>query len=141
MTSSSLASYYQEARETLDSPTFSASANDEMKWFLRVYPNGYDGASEHHLCIYLVLASCNQSAVRALFTVSILDTDGKKTLGRTCARRFVQVRATPQGRMIPFEFGSFFIKRNSPHLGYCLWFQKFLSSRRPVRVCAQVSSQ
>ena len=98
------ASYYQEAREKLESPKFTVGANDEIRWYLRAYPKGDREESEGHVSVFLVLASCSQSAVRAKYSLAILDTEGekKRAQGPQLAQRFKQVRARPQGHVIPF---------------------------------------
>ena len=94
MKSASPASYYEEARERLESPTFTVADNDDIKWRLHAYPKGSREGSEGHLSVYLVLASCNQSAVRTKCTFTIIDAETEKTRakGWQSAHKFVQVR-------------------------------------------------
>ena len=94
MVSASLVSYCQEEGEVLKSSTFSAGANDKMKWCLRVNPKGLDEESKDYLSLYLLLVSCNKSEVRAKFKFSILNAKREETKAMESQRayRFVQVR-------------------------------------------------
>ncbi|XP_023704919.1 protein roadkill, partial [Cryptotermes secundus] len=78
--------------EILESSTFSAGANDKLKWCLRVYPKGRDEESKDYLSLYLRLVSCNKSEVRAKFTLSILNAKREETNAKESQRayRFVQ---------------------------------------------------
>ena len=88
-----LPSYCQEEGEVLKSSTFSAGANDKMKWCLRVNPKGLDEESKDYLSLYLLLVSCNKSEVRAKFKFSILNAKREETKAMESQRayRFVQV--------------------------------------------------
>lgn len=88
-----LTSYCQEEGEVLKSSTFSAGANDKMKWCLRVNPKGLDEESKDYLSLYLLLVSCNKSEVRAKFKFSILNAKREETKAMESQRayRFVQV--------------------------------------------------
>ena len=96
-----LPSYCQEEGEVLKSSTFSAGANDKMKWCLRVNPKGLDEESKDYLSLYLLLVSCNKSEVRAKFKFSILNAKREETKAMESQRayRFVQVRI---GRSLSF---------------------------------------
>lgn len=85
-------SYCQEEGEVLKSSTFSAGANDKMKWCLRVNPKGLDEESKDYLSLYLLLVSCNKSEVRAKFKFSILNAKREETKAMESQRayRFVQ---------------------------------------------------
>lgn len=68
----------EEMGEVLKSSTFSAGANDKLKWCLRVNPKGLDEESKDYLSLYLLLVSCNKSEVRAKFKFSILNAKREK---------------------------------------------------------------
>ncbi|XP_055329549.1 speckle-type POZ protein-like isoform X2 [Paramacrobiotus metropolitanus] len=78
--------------EVLKSSTFSAGANDKLKWCLRVNPKGLDDESKDYLSLYLFLVSCNKSEVRAKFKFSILNAKREETRAMESQRayRFVQ---------------------------------------------------
>lgn len=78
--------------EVLKSSTFSAGANDKLKWCLRVNPKGLDEESKDYLSLYLLLVSCNKSEVRAKFKFSILNAKREETKAMESQRayRFVQ---------------------------------------------------
>jgi len=82
----------EEMGEVLKSSTFSAGANDKLKWCLRVNPKGLDEESKDYLSLYLLLVSCNKSEVRAKFKFSILNTKREETKAMESQRayRFVQ---------------------------------------------------
>ncbi|XP_032222942.1 speckle-type POZ protein [Nematostella vectensis] len=82
----------EEMGETLKSSTFSAGANDKMKWCLRVNPRGLDEESKDYLSLYLLLLLCNKSEVRAKFKFSILNANREETKAMESQRayRFVQ---------------------------------------------------
>lgn len=82
----------EEMGETLKSSTFSAGANDKMKWCLRVNPRGLDEESKDYLSLYLLLLACNKSEVRAKFKFSILNANREETKAMESQRayRFVQ---------------------------------------------------
>lgn len=91
----------EEMGEVLKSSTFSAGANDKLKWLvecmtqslnqlnyrnnllsfrcLRVNPKGLDEESKDYLSLYLLLVSCNKSEVRAKFKFSILNAKREET--------------------------------------------------------------
>ena len=69
----------EEMGEVLKSSTFSAGANDKLKWCLRVNPKGLDEESKDYLSLYLLLVSCNKSEVRAKFKFSILNAKREET--------------------------------------------------------------
>jgi speckle-type POZ protein len=95
----------EEMGEVLKSSTFSAGANDKLKWFaiiftndflnmsfanfcflfflikrcLRVNPKGLDEESKDYLSLYLLLVSCNKTEVRAKFKFSILNAKREET--------------------------------------------------------------
>ncbi|XP_059478653.1 speckle-type POZ protein B isoform X2 [Neocloeon triangulifer] len=76
----------EEMGEVLKSSTFSAGANDKLKWCLRVNPKGLDEESKDYLSLYLLLVSCNKSEVRAKFKFSILNAKREETkaMGGRC---------------------------------------------------------
>jgi len=82
----------EEMGEVLKSSTFSAGANDKLKWCLRVNPKGLDEESKEYLSLYLLLVSCNKSEVRAKFKFSILNAKREETKAMESQRayRFVQ---------------------------------------------------
>lgn len=82
----------EEMGEVLKSSTFSAGANDKLKWCLRVNPKGLDEESKDYLSLYLLLVSCNKSEVRAKFKFSILNNKREETKAMESQRayRFVQ---------------------------------------------------
>ncbi|GIY42884.1 protein roadkill [Caerostris darwini] len=82
----------EEMGEVLKSSTFSAGANDKLKWCLRVNPKGLDEESKEYLSLYLLLVSCNKSEVRAKFKFSILNQRREETKAMESQRayRFVQ---------------------------------------------------
>ena len=102
----------EEMGEVLKSSTFSAGANDKLKWWvfppsllyptlfnpqlsyrcLRVNPKGLDEESKDYLSLYLLLVSCNKSEVRAKFKFSILNAKREETKAMESQRayRFVQ---------------------------------------------------
>jgi len=82
----------EEMGEVLKSSTFSAGANDKLKWCLRVNPKGLDEESKDYLSLYLLLVSSNKSEVRAKFKFSILNTKREETKAMESQRayRFVQ---------------------------------------------------
>lgn len=82
----------EEVGETLKSSTFSAGANDKLKWCLRVNPKGLDEESKDYLSLYLLLVSCCKSEVRAKFKFSILNAKGEETKAMESQRayKFVQ---------------------------------------------------
>lgn len=82
----------EEMGEVLKSSSFSAGANDKLKWCLRVNPKGLDEESKDYLSLYLLLVSCNKSEVRAKFKFSILNAKREETKAMESQRayRFVQ---------------------------------------------------
>lgn len=102
----------EEMGEVLKSSTFSAGANDKLKWYvrsrygkitivtiffssrrcLRVNPKGLDEESKDYLSLYLLLVSCNKNEVRAKFKFSILNAKREETKAMESQRayRFVQ---------------------------------------------------
>lgn len=82
----------EEVGETLKSSTFSAGANDKLKWCLRVNPKGLDEESKDYLSLYLLLVSCSKNEVRAKFKFSILNAKGEETKAMESQRayKFVQ---------------------------------------------------
>ncbi|XP_026676638.1 speckle-type POZ protein A isoform X1 [Diaphorina citri] len=82
----------EEMGEVLKSSTFSAGANDKLKWCLRVNPKGLDEESKDYLSLYLLLVSCNKTEVRAKFKFSILNAKREETKAMESQRayRFVQ---------------------------------------------------
>lgn len=76
----------------LKSSTFSAGANDKLKWCLRVNPKGLDEESKDYLSLYLLLVSCPRPEVRAKFKFSILNAKREETKAMESQRayRFVQ---------------------------------------------------
>ncbi|XP_076305181.1 protein roadkill-like isoform X3 [Tachypleus tridentatus] len=82
----------EEMGEVLKSSTFSAGANDKLRWCLRVNPKGLDEESKDYLSLYLLLVSCNKSEVRAKFKFSILNAKREETKAMESQRayRFVQ---------------------------------------------------
>lgn len=82
----------EEMGEVLKSSTFSAGANDKLKWCLRVNPKGLDEESKEYLSLYLLLVSCNKNEVRAKFKFSILNARREETKAMESQRayRFVQ---------------------------------------------------
>ena len=82
----------EEVGETLKSSTFSAGANDKLKWCLRVNPKGLDEESKDYLSLYLLLVSCCKSEVKAKFKFSILNAKGEETKAMESQRayKFVQ---------------------------------------------------
>ncbi|GAU98840.1 hypothetical protein RvY_09930 [Ramazzottius varieornatus] len=82
----------EEMGEVLKSSTFSAGANDKLKWCLRVNPKGLDDESKDYLSLYLFLVSCNKNEVRAKFKFSILNAKREETRAMESQRayRFVQ---------------------------------------------------
>ncbi|XP_076309247.1 protein roadkill-like isoform X3 [Tachypleus tridentatus] len=82
----------EEMGEVLKSSTFSAGANDKLRWCLRVNPKGLDEESKDYLSLYLLLVSCNKSEVRAKFKFSILNSKREETKAMESQRayRFIQ---------------------------------------------------
>jgi len=82
----------EEMGETLKSSSFSAGANDKLKWCLRINPKGLDEESKDYLSLYLLLLACNKSEVRAKFKFSILNAKREETKAMESQRayRFVQ---------------------------------------------------
>lgn len=82
----------EEMGEVLKSSSFSAGANDKLKWCLRVNPKGLDEESKEYLSLYLLLVSCNKNEVRAKFKFSILNARREETKAMESQRayRFVQ---------------------------------------------------
>ena len=82
----------EEVGETLKSSTFSAGANDKLKWCLRVNPKGLDEESKDYLSLYLLLVSCCKSEVKAKFKFLILNAKGEETKAMESQRayKFVQ---------------------------------------------------
>ena len=82
----------EELGEVIKSSTFSAGANDKLKWCLRVNPKGLDEESKDYLSLYLLLVSCNKSEVRAKFKFSILNAKREETKAMESQRayKFVQ---------------------------------------------------
>jgi len=82
----------EEMGEVLKSSSFSAGANDKLKWCLRVNPKGLDEESKDYLSLYLLLVNCNKSEVRAKFKFSILNAKREETKAMESQRayRFVQ---------------------------------------------------
>lgn len=78
----------EEMGEVLKSSTFSAGANDKLKWCLRVNPKGLDEESKDYLSLYLLLVSCNKSEVRAKFKFSILNAKREETKAMGKSLRF-----------------------------------------------------
>jgi hypothetical protein len=69
----------EEMGEVLKSSTFSAGANDKLKWCLRINPKGLDEESKDYLSLYLLLVCCNKNEVRAKFKFSILNAKREET--------------------------------------------------------------
>lgn len=69
----------EEMGEVLKSSTFSAGANDKLKWCLRINPKGLDEESKDYLSLYLLLVQCNKTEVRAKFKFSILNAKREET--------------------------------------------------------------
>ncbi|KAH7979804.1 hypothetical protein HPB49_011115 [Dermacentor silvarum] len=63
---------WEETGEVLKSSTFSAGANDKLKWCLKLNPKGVDEESKDYLSLYLLLVSSNKSEVRAKFKFSLI---------------------------------------------------------------------
>lgn len=84
----------EEMGEALKSSSFSASANDKLKWCLRLNPKGLDEESKDYLSLYLLLVSAPNSKceTRAKFKFSILNAKGDETKAMESQRayRFVQ---------------------------------------------------
>ncbi|CAI4231479.1 unnamed protein product [Auanema sp. JU1783] len=82
----------EEMGEVLKSSTFSAGANDKLKWCLRINPKGLDEESRDYLSLYLLLVQCNKNEVRAKFKFSILNAKREETKAMESQRayRFVQ---------------------------------------------------
>ncbi|KAH7731639.1 speckle-type poz protein [Aphelenchoides avenae] len=82
----------EEMGEVLKSSTFSAGANDKLKWCLRINPKGLDEESKDYLSLYLLLVQCNKTEVRAKFKFSILNAKREETKAMESQRayRFVQ---------------------------------------------------
>jgi speckle-type POZ protein len=80
--------------EALKSSSFSANANDKLKWCLRLNPKGLDEESKDYLSLYLLLVAAPNSKceTRAKFKFSILNTKGDETKAMESQRayRFVQ---------------------------------------------------
>jgi hypothetical protein len=57
----------EEMGEVLKSSTFSAGANDKLKWCLQVYQKNLDEENKDYISMYLHLVSHNKSEVRAKF--------------------------------------------------------------------------
>lgn len=76
----------------LMSSTFTAVANNKLKWRLIVNPKSPLAESNDYLSLYLRLASCNKSEVKAKFKFSILNAKRKETKTMQSQRlyRFVQ---------------------------------------------------
>jgi hypothetical protein len=81
-----------EMGETLKSSTFSAGANDKLRWCLRINPKGLDEESKDYLSLYLLLVSCNKTEIRAKFKFSILNYKNEETKAMESQRayKFVQ---------------------------------------------------
>jgi speckle-type POZ protein len=84
----------EEMGEALKSSTFSANANDKLKWCLRLNPKGLDEESKDYLSLYLLLVTAPNSKceTRAKFKFSILNSKGDETKAMESQRayRFVQ---------------------------------------------------
>nr|XP_050047599.1 speckle-type POZ protein-like [Dermacentor andersoni] len=63
----------EETGEVLRSSTFSAGANDKLKWCLKLNPKGLDEGSKDYLSLFLLLISCSKSEVRAKFKFSVVN--------------------------------------------------------------------
>ncbi|KAG9508484.1 Protein roadkill, partial [Fragariocoptes setiger] len=87
----------EEMGETLKSSTFSAGANDKLKWCLRINPRGLDDESKEYLSLYLLLSSISskqerEKEVKAKFKFSILNAKREevKIMESQRAYKFVQ---------------------------------------------------
>ena len=84
----------EEMGEALKSSSFSANANDKLKWCLRLNPKGLDEESKDYLSLYLLLVAAPSSKceTRAKFKFSILNAKGDETKAMESQRayRFVQ---------------------------------------------------
>ncbi|CAF3394360.1 unnamed protein product [Rotaria socialis] len=84
----------EEMGEALKSSSFSANANDKLKWCLRLNPKGLDEESKDYLSLYLLLIAAPNSKceTRAKFKFSILNAKGDETKAMESQRayRFVQ---------------------------------------------------
>lgn len=65
--------WQQVMGDALRSSTFSAGADDPLKWCLTVYPGGTSEDSEGYISFYLVLLSCERDQARVRFKFSIID--------------------------------------------------------------------
>lgn len=82
----------EDMGESLKSSNFSSSADDPLKWCLRVNPKGLDEDSKDYLSVYLLLLTGNKGEVRAKFKFSILNhkREERKAMESQRAYRFVQ---------------------------------------------------
>ncbi|XP_060249294.1 speckle-type POZ protein-like [Meriones unguiculatus] len=64
--------------EAISSPVFSSEDNDQRKWCLKLYQNGFDEESRDYFPVYLALLSCPKSPTWAKFQFWILDDNGEK---------------------------------------------------------------
>lgn len=96
--------------EALKSSSFSANANDKLKWCLRLNPKGLDEESKDYLSLYLLLVAAPNSKceTRAKFKFSILNSKGDETKAMESQRayRFVQgnVEHFHQSSIMIFRF-------------------------------------
>lgn len=65
--------WQEEMGDALRSSTFSAGADDALKWCLTVHPRGVDEDSEAYVSFYLVLLSCERDQARVRFKFSIIN--------------------------------------------------------------------
>lgn len=101
--------------EALKSSSFSANANDKLKWCLRLNPKGLDEESKDYLSLYLLLVSAPNSKceTRAKFKFSILNAKGDETKAMESQRayRFVQgetnIKELSKMTIREFYFSSF----------------------------------
>ncbi|KAH9363392.1 hypothetical protein HPB48_019476 [Haemaphysalis longicornis] len=65
--------WQEDMGDALRSSTFSAGADDALKWCLTVHPRGVDEDSEAYVSFYLVLLSCERDQARVRFKFSIIN--------------------------------------------------------------------
>ncbi|XP_021483309.1 speckle-type POZ protein-like [Meriones unguiculatus] len=92
--------------EAISSPVFSSEDNDQRKWCLKLYQNGFDEESRDYLSVYLALLSCPKIPTWAKFQFWILDDKGEKrnNVESQSVKSFLPYEHRGFKKFIPREF-------------------------------------
>ena len=78
--------YLTSVKCSLDSTTFSPSSNDELKFRLRLYPNGRNEHYSEYASLFLLFDYIDEKAISIKVSVSLVDGQGqmRKTQAKQC---------------------------------------------------------